>query len=348
MMRLKELIFFVTRRCDLRCRTCFYAAAGAPKNAGEDELSLAEIDEVAARLRRLDSLYFSGGEPSLREDLADICSVFWRRCRIGAIHLPSNGQDPERIRSLCLEILRRLPGIRLTLSLSLDGRAAVHDRIKGSAGCFRRAVETARALAPLRREFPRLRLYVITVVSCENRQEVLPLAAWLEESLDLDGHGPSPLRGRPRDPSLSAPAAADWRDLAAALLPFHRRWLRRGGLPRWRQALAANRVRYLYGLYERVLAGGGLPFPCLAGERIAVLDPEGGVRPCEQAPTVGNVRRSGFDLAAVLDGPQARQEHLQARSCACTNACFLENSIRSHPLSRARSLLGRAPSARHG
>jgi MoaA/NifB/PqqE/SkfB family radical SAM enzyme len=347
MKRLRELIFFVTRRCDLRCRTCFFAADAAV-NTGGPELSLPEIDEVASRLRRLDSLYLSGGEPSLREDLADICFAFRRRCRIGSIHLPSNGQDPGRIRSLCLEILRRLPGVRLTLSLSLDGREAAHDRIKDSAGSFRRAVETARSLAPLRREFPQLRLYVITVVSSENRQEVLPLAAWLEESLDLDGHGPSPLRGLPRDPSLADPTAGEWRDLAAALLPFHRRWLRRGGLPRWRQALAANRVRHLYGVYGRVLAGGELPFHCLAGERIAVLDPEGGVRLCEETPVVGDVRRSGYDLAAVLHGPRARQERLRTRSCACTHACFLENSIRSHPLSRARSLLGRAPSIAHG
>lgn len=347
MARLDDLIFFVTRRCDLRCRTCFYAAAVDRRPAGDGELDLKEIDAIAARLPGLESLFLSGGEPCLRDDLAEICSVFHRRCRLRAIHLPSNGQQPERIRAACVRIATRLPGVELTVSLSLDGRQAVHDRLKAAPGSFLRAVETARVLAPLRREFPRLRLYVITVVSRQNQEEIVPLADWLAGHLDVDGHGPSPLRGIPRDPGLGPPLAGDWRCLAEALLPYHRLWLERGPRSRLRRALALNRVRHLYGLYARVLAGAGLPFPCRAGERIAVLEPEGDVRLCELTPPVGNVRRSGFDLPAVLDGPAARQGRRAARVCACTHACFLERSIRSHPLARGRSLLG-LPPAIHG
>jgi len=347
MTRLKDLIFFVTRRCNLRCRTCFYAAEiDRPSSAGA-ELSLAEIEGVAASVGRLDSLLISGGEPFLRDDLADICAAFRRLCRIRSIHLPTNGLEPERIRSACAVILQRLPGVSLTLSLSLDGREAVHDRLKGTRGSFDRTVESVRTLSPLRRRFPGLNIYIITVVSRENLHDVQPLADWIAGNLDVDGHGPSPLRGRPRDPGLLPPSSEEWAQLAQTLLPYHRRWLERSGRSRLRIAAAFGRVRYLYGLYARVLAGGALPFPCPAGSEIAVLEPDGGVRLCELTPVVGNVRDCGLDLTAVLAGEEARQGRRAVRSCACTHACFLERGIRSHALSRARSLLGR-PQPSHG
>jgi MoaA/NifB/PqqE/SkfB family radical SAM enzyme len=347
MAKLRDLIFFVTRRCDLRCRACFYAGEIDRPAGAEPELSLAEIDAIAARLGRLDSLFISGGEPFLRHDLEEVCAAFGRRCRIRSLHLPSNGQQPRRLREGVEAILRRLPGVRLTLSLSLDGTEAVHDRLRGLAGGFRAAVESARALAPLRREFPALRVGISTVVSRENLDDVLPLAEWVAGNLDVDGHGPSPLRGRPRDPALSPPTAEEWRRLAAELLPYHRRWLERIGRSRLRRELAFNRVRYLYGLYARVLAGGGLPFGCTAGRDMAVLEPEGGVRLCELTPVLGNVRATGLDLAAVLAGKAARRGRRAARSCACTNACFLERGSRSHPLALLRSLLPPAGPA-HG
>jgi len=346
MPRLRDLIFFVTRRCNLRCRICFYSQEIDRPPGREKELSLEEIDAVAARLGRLDSLLLSGGEPFLREDLADICARFHRRCRIASIHLPSNGLLTDRVNPVCKEILHRLPGVRLILSLSLDGTEAVHDRLRGAPGSFRAAVETARALSTLRRESPALRINIITVVSGENLHDVLPLADWVAANLDVDGHGPSPLRGLARDPALSPPTAEEWRRLAAALLPYHQRWLERSRRSRLRRALAFNRFRYLYGLYGRVLAGGTLPFPCTAGKNIAVLEPDGNVRLCELTPPVGNVRHSRFNLKAVLGGADARRGRQAARSCSCTHACFLERGIRSHPGAFLSSLMPRME-ARH-
>jgi MoaA/NifB/PqqE/SkfB family radical SAM enzyme len=343
MARLKDLIFFVTRRCNLRCRTCFYAAEiDRVPDPAEPELTMAEIDQVAANLKRLDSLLISGGEPFLCENLVEICAVFHQRCRISSIHLPSNGMLPERIRVWSTDILRRLPGVRVTLSLPLDGLEAVHDGLKGVAGSFRSTVETVRALTALRKTFPALRVYIITVVTRENFSAILPLAEWVKGNLDVDGHGPSPLRGHPRDPGLPPPRAEEWRKLAEDLLPYHRHWLERSGRSRLRTALACKRIRYLYGLYAHVLAGGSLPFRCPAGKDIAVLESDGSVRLCELTPSVGNVRASGLDLLSILGSRETARSRMATRSCACTHACFLERGIRGNPGALAHSLLGSA------
>ena len=128
----------------------------SPCHPDEPELTVAEINKVAANLKRLDSLLISGGEPFLCENLVEICAIFHQHCRISSIHLPSNGMLPERIRDWSTEILHRLPGVRLTLSLPLDGLEAVHDGLKGVDGSFRNTIETVRALTPLRKIFPAL------------------------------------------------------------------------------------------------------------------------------------------------------------------------------------------------
>jgi Fe-coproporphyrin III synthase len=342
MARLKDLIFFLTRRCNLRCRTCFYAAEiDRTPSADEQELTLLEITAIAAKLEKLDSLLISGGEPFLHDGLVEICAIFHQHCRIASIHLPSNGMLPERVAPWSAEILRRLPGVRLTVSLPLDGLESVHDGLKGVAGSFRSTVETVRALQPLRKAFPAFRVYIITVVARENLSAILPLAEWVKQNLTVDGHGPSPLRGYPRDPGLQPPLAEEWRDLAEKLLPYHRHWLERSGRSRLRAALALKRTGYLYDLYTRVLAGSALPFRCPAGRDIAVLEPDGSVRLCELTPRVGNVRASGLDLPSILRGPEAARRRLAARTCACTHACFLERGIRRDAGALARSLLQR-------
>ena len=343
MTRLRDLIFFVTRRCNLRCRTCFYAGEIDREPAPDEaELTLGEIDGIASNLGRLDSLLLSGGEPFLCANLVEICRIFHRRCRLTSIHLPSNGMLPERVTAWTAEILARLPGVRVTVSLSLDGMETCHDEMKGMAGSFRSTIETVRSLSPVRKKFANLQIYVITVVARENLADVLPLAEWIKGNLAVDGHGPSPLRGHPRDPRLHPPGVEEWQHLAKALLPYHHYWLERSEQPRLRAALAFRRVRYLYALYARILAGGSLPFPCPAGERIAVLEPDGGVRLCELTPVIGNVRAYQLDLRSVLRNREAVQRRLAIRPCSCTHACFLERGILGRTGARVRSLLGKA------
>ena len=68
-----NLIFFVTSKCNLLCRHCFYwEELNLPKN----ELSLDEIEKVARSLPNLLSLSLTGGEPYLRPDLPDIAAAF--------------------------------------------------------------------------------------------------------------------------------------------------------------------------------------------------------------------------------------------------------------------------------
>jgi MoaA/NifB/PqqE/SkfB family radical SAM enzyme len=338
---LKELIFFITGECNLACRTCFYSATlDAPAAGTGGELSMAEIERVARSLGGLRALLLSGGEPFLSDKLLPACLAFARCNPLAHIHLPTNGTLPERILAETEALLERLPAVHLTLSFSLDGLEATHDAVKGRAGHFQQVCESVRLLAPLRERHANLEVQVITVVTRENLGDVIPLAEYVKTNLPVDGHGPSPLRGLPRDPSLKPPGEREWRELSRRLLPYQRFWIRRSRKPFWKKRLSLNRLRYLYRLYGRLLAGGRLPFRCPAGWTVGVLEADGLFRHCELSPPVGNVRDHQCDLAAAWLSEEAEARRRELETCACTHACFIQPGIRSSPRAFLASMGG--------
>jgi MoaA/NifB/PqqE/SkfB family radical SAM enzyme len=336
---LRELVYFINAECNLNCRTCFYMPR-KNKAAAQPELSLDEIEAAARSLGTLRALLLSGGEPFLSDRLLPVCLLFARHNPVRHVHLPTNGTLPERMAAGVQALLQKMPAVRLTVSFPLDGLAAANDAIKGRSGHFAQVCESVRRLAELRRRFSNLEVQVITVVADENLADVLPLAEFVKNHLPVDGHGPSPLRGAPRDATLHPPAPLDWRQLAAQLLPYHRYWIARSRRPRWKKPLALKRIAYLYRLYGEVLAGGKWPFRCPAGRTVGVLEADGLFRHCELSAPLGNIREHRCDLAAAWSSPAARAGLLQLDHCACTHACFLSPGIRSSPRALLASLLG--------
>jgi hypothetical protein len=97
---------FVTSICNARCAHCFY-----PINAGKNELTLEEIERFVSTLPPIRLLLISGGEPFLRRDLPDLIRVYFERCDVLDVGVPtgspprrspawSNGSAPSRRTSL--------------------------------------------------------------------------------------------------------------------------------------------------------------------------------------------------------------------------------------------------------
>ncbi|MBN1794102.1 MAG: radical SAM protein [Candidatus Omnitrophica bacterium] len=337
---LRELIFFVTYACPFRCRTCFYARTLDEHAAGQtEELNLEEIRKISASLGTVHTLYISGGEPFLRDDLPEICEIFYRQNNIGTLSLPTSGFHTEKIYDDVQQIVRACPGARLIVGVALDGLRETHDALKGVDGSFDRAVETTRRLALLKERHPALFINVITTVSNVNINEVVSLAEFIRGNLPVDGHGPSPMRGVPYDDSLLAPSPEEWARVAHNLIGYHRYWYAKKTSNRLKVFLATNRTRYLYRLYTDILAGKKTPFRCQAGRAIGVLEPNGDVRLCESTVPVGNIRNADYDFKTIWRSGSANQMRERIHSCACTHACFLHPSIDLNPASLIHSYL---------
>src|SRR5260221_6573448 len=114
------VILYVTEECNLKCITCSY------RSAMPGELTLDEIKSLAAELNGLGlrHIVYSGGEPLLRKDFAEICDTF---ASLGVKQsMLTNG--------LLLE--KRIEDIYKyfhEIIVSIDGAAAeTHNKIRGA------------------------------------------------------------------------------------------------------------------------------------------------------------------------------------------------------------------------
>src|SRR5437016_13141530 len=63
----------------------------------KDDLTYEEIDRISQTAPPFRKLWLSGGEPFLREELAEIVAMFVRRNGVRNVNLPTNGLLPEKL-----------------------------------------------------------------------------------------------------------------------------------------------------------------------------------------------------------------------------------------------------------
>ena len=71
--------FFVTNKCNLKCEHCFYSAE---LNKPTHELTLEEVKHMAKTMDPFPVMLYSGGEPFLRRDLAEVTHIFYKHNKI--------------------------------------------------------------------------------------------------------------------------------------------------------------------------------------------------------------------------------------------------------------------------
>ena len=90
--------------------------------------------------------------------------------RLKSIIITSNGLLPEKIITNYRTILEgiRDTGIDLVSVASFDGIGEVHDKVRGTKGAFKLAMQTLRGLSELKKEFPAYYVGVKTTVLPRN------------------------------------------------------------------------------------------------------------------------------------------------------------------------------------
>lgn len=168
-VRLEALHLQLTRACDLRCRMCGqWGERGYQKEAGRGAgpaMALGDwlaVLEAAAPQRPRVTLW--GGEPLLAPEWP----VVARRARdLGLeVLIVTNG-------TRLAQVAPAMAGLFAWIYLSVDGPAAVHDRLRGREGTFARIEAGIRRL---RRDCPGQRLCVMTTLVAENRGHLSELA----------------------------------------------------------------------------------------------------------------------------------------------------------------------------
>ena len=333
---LDTLIFFVTSRCNSKCRTCFY---WEELNQTGD-LSFEEIRQLSATMPKFNEIWLSGGEPTMREGLVPILELFYRQNGVRSVNFPANGLLPQKLLETLESTFAHCPELRINLNLALDGIGETHDRLRGVPGNFDRALESRERLQELRSRDERLRLHVNTVVCRDNVDEMLTLGEMMRARFDLDGHYFQIIRGEPMDPALLEVHKDTVEHLYQDLKPLYQHYAAKVGERKGFFAKAG----YLgvLGLYHEIQAANlerhhRWPMPCTAGQNIAVVDANGDIRSCELRERLGNLRDYDCDWSRFWDSRERREEiaAIERDGCWCTHVCFIHASLKASPKAMA-------------
>ncbi|ADH87075.1 SPASM domain-containing protein [Desulfurivibrio alkaliphilus] len=332
-----HLTIFLTRRCNQRCSFCFYLAADtSPAAAKAMELSLPELEQIAASSPPLLWLAFSGGEIFLRDDLAAITASFYRHTRPAIILLPSNGLDTPRITAAVSDILRRCPRSTVVVKLSLDGPPAVHDALRGVPGSHAACLRTAAELGKLQGQWPNFELGINSVfcpATQESMRETVDFVAGLPH---INTHTISLARGDLADKSQLAADLEKYHQaceyLAQKLKKRQAATYRFGGA-RLKAAQDILQRRYILATARQ----GQAQLPCYAGRLNLVIADDGTVYPCEDfrsAMAMGNIRDFDGKLKNLLASPRAREvvAAIRRHGCFCTHECYMMTNILFNPV----------------
>lgn len=318
-----HLILHVTQKCNLRCKTCFVAF----DNYKGNEITLQEIEKIAAYLDKLIWLDISGGEPFLRKDLPEICSKFDAK----SITIPTNGFNPPLIFETTGIIMEKT-GAEVTIVVSIDGFEKTNDRIR-EKGCFKKSMKTIELL----KKINGLRIKVNTVLCEENYDEIIDFMKYIK-GYDLDFHSIIFLRGTSMDSSFRSPS---YDRLVKIKKDIFDMWSNYDyGFQTKEGKILRNYQRTLYETSLRVMKEKRQIPSCLAGKFHLVVYPNGDLAFCEMLAPFGNIREGGIEDLIKSDNAEVQRKHIKDKKCYCYHNCNMVDNYFLNPLQYPKLLRG--------
>jgi MoaA/NifB/PqqE/SkfB family radical SAM enzyme len=248
------LSFELTHNCNARCHHCHRGEKVVEQRATPERLL-----EVCRELRPLVAI-MSGGEPLLYPGLPDLVRLLKAGCAPLRVFLNTNAA------LLTLPRYTELvdAGVDEVL-ISLDYPDARHDTFRAIPGLFGRIQALLAALPPRERK----RVLLTTVLHAENFREALPIARLaLSWGVNANFSAYTPLRTNDRNLLIPADEVAAFGETVEQLIAFKKEhgnvltsdWVLRGMV--------------------KFFGNGGQLGRCRAGERMAVVNPDGTLSPC--------------------------------------------------------------------
>ncbi len=320
------LIHFVTDNCNLKCSHCFIYGDFEPKEGDKrysgDALDLASIEALTRSMNgELGVISLTGGEPFLRADLLQIARAYAINAGARVVEVSTNGWFLDKLDEFVTSFLDTTEA-ELYISISFDGMRETHDRCRGEAGAFDKALEAARHLVGMDRE--RLQVSATITVSDQETEEMEELYRFLVREVGVNGVATAALRGDPKEEGnvkfnldcyrrLNSLIHED--TLGGALTPFTN--FRGQDVINARGILLRKRV-------EETLTKDKYITPCTAGGAFAVIHSDGSVYPCEILDEkMGRLMDYNMDLPALMKSPRAAsvRRMIKRDKCYCSFEC---------------------------
>ncbi|MBN2071495.1 MAG: radical SAM protein [Candidatus Krumholzibacteriota bacterium] len=303
----------VTNRCNSRCKTCNIWAKDSDRELDIDEW-LKIINSIGESARWIT---FSGGEPSLYEDLSELIGASVKRCKASVINMPTNGLLPEKI-VLCVEKCNkyfRSSASQMMVNVSIDGLEELNDDIRGRPDAYVLALETIRRLQELK--YPWLKTSVHSVISKYNIKYLEQLIQQIAQ-LKIDGHIFEIAEKRKELDTLGTSLLPDNYSLKEIISRIKPEYDRDGKnmLLMFRSVVREEYYKHL----NRWLDSENMNNRCLAGRASVQICPNGDVwNCCIQGDKMANIADHDYDFNKLWNSEAARmkQRSYLRKDCAC-------------------------------
>lgn len=313
------LTFFITNRCNARCPHCFYHEN---INKATNELALEEIEKLAKSMPNISYLNITGGEPFLRNDIAQIVRLFYQHAKPEIVIIPTNGSLVENIINATSEILTSNSGINLEIAVSLDAYGKFHDDIKVFPGLFEKARESFFALKEIKKKHDNLKISIGMVLERNNQDlledSLLKFVEWKPDIIYLNM-----VRGNIKDPCLQGVDLNKYKKLSEKI--------EKNFQPRdFMSFVIASLGIYKRKIILKTLLEDRYQLPCYAGILNMVIYPDGTVNYCElKENSLGNLRDYNMDFKKLFSQPERMEfvRMIRETRCYCTHECNLSSNI---------------------
>jgi MoaA/NifB/PqqE/SkfB family radical SAM enzyme len=122
-----DLSVILTYRCDSRCSMCYiWKYPTLP----DYEIGIETLEKLPSGF---DYINLTGGEPTLRKDLLEICDLMHPKAR--KLEISTNGLHVDKL----VRVVRKYPDVKIRVSIEGIGR--INDEIRGEPGGYERKVE---------------------------------------------------------------------------------------------------------------------------------------------------------------------------------------------------------------
>jgi len=295
-------------------------------------LSMDDYAKIAVAMGRLIQLTITGGSPDLRDDTAEIVTIFQRFCQPGNVTYCTNGGNTKQIIKHTQKILDQNDHLNLTVDISLDGLNGQLDGLRGCKGLFDNLRETYKELGVLKSHYNhRLRVGCGICVSGLNHQTAVDTAEWALANLPLDNLTPILVRGEPRNAEALNTSVEVFKTIAK----MTELKLKSGKLKGYSFLPALINAKDI--VQKRVIAeiyqGREKYFRCYASRAIAVIYPDGTIPGCEiREEVLGSLTETGMRFDEIWRGEKAAEfrQRIWTDKCQCYHQCYLSvNMMRS-------------------
>jgi glycosyltransferase involved in cell wall biosynthesis len=317
------IIFFVNAICNARCKHCFINWDDIAKQR-IPALSLEEIKKVSKSFGKVSYLTLTGGEPTLRPDIAEIAQTFYENNNLEILNLITNGFSTDKLYKDVKKILRYCPNLNVQVHFSIDAIGKLHDEIRVVPGGFNRLLQSIEKVRALKQHYPNLYMGIITTYSKFNKDNIYEVINYVVDDLKLPMYL-NYVRGQTYDRSAREVDIRKYGE-ASRIVQIKNAELSKRTIPRPIDVLNNITPKII----DAVAKEDKFVVPCRVGTKLIEIGHDGTIFPCEILDDkFGNIKDYDYSIKKILATKTATDfsKRIIKTKCKCTWECAIKNNI---------------------